>query len=330
MGRIIGVVNAMWARAGPRIFVHNVGEGEFLLRVTNEKTREMFLARTCWNVAGLPMFVAPWSPKFTPDEAPLTSAILPVELRDVPYLLFNKESLSTIATAVGKPVSLAPETERKENFKVAKLYVRVDLTKSLPKKIISGFSNGRETEISVSYPWLPLKCEACRKFGHSQEKCRTRQGVPPPRRRSMSPKATREKSNKSPKEGRASHHDKFPKHKPESSNRASVVGDGVLASTQEGMKTVPNVEIAQKVAPNVRDDACSDKPEAPNEEVLARPCIEDSSLERASSEETVVEQPYTSLRDDDPSAGRHGRSGEDNPFYLATGRKSWLRSMTLQ
>ncbi|WZZ31218.1 hypothetical protein YC2023_014619 [Brassica napus] len=134
------------------------------------------------------------------------------------------------------------------------------------------------------------------------------EGVPPPRRRSMSPKATREKSNKSPKEGRASHHDKFPKHKPQSSNRASVVGDGVLASTQEGKKTIPNVEIAQKVAPNVRDDACSDKPEAPNEEVLARPCIEDSSLERASSEETVVEQPYTSLRDDDPSAGRHGRS----------------------
>ncbi|CAH2065607.1 unnamed protein product [Thlaspi arvense] len=86
MGRIIGVVNALWARTGPQIFVHS-----------------------------------PWSSDFNPEEALLTSAVAPVELRDVPYLLFNKESLSRIATALGKPVSLAPETEQKENFQVAKM-----------------------------------------------------------------------------------------------------------------------------------------------------------------------------------------------------------------
>ncbi|CAG7871411.1 unnamed protein product, partial [Brassica rapa] len=148
MGRIIGVINAIWAKAGPRIFVHNIGD------------------------AGYPMFVAAWSPDFTPEEAPISSAIVPVELRNVPYLLFNRQSLSRLATAIGKPESLAPETERKENFQVAKLYVRVDLTKELPTKIISGFSSGRECEISVTYPWLPVKCSSCRKYGHSAEKCR--------------------------------------------------------------------------------------------------------------------------------------------------------------
>ncbi|KAF2589103.1 hypothetical protein F2Q70_00040383 [Brassica cretica] len=163
MGCIIGVINAIWAKTGPRIFVHNVGNGEFLLKVTNAKTKEQLLARTCWNIAGYPMFVAPWSPEFTPEEGPITSAVVPVELRGVPYLIFNRESLSRLATAVGKPDSLAPETERKENFQVAKLYVRVDLTRELPSKIISGFSSGKEVEISVSYPWLPLKCESCGK-----------------------------------------------------------------------------------------------------------------------------------------------------------------------
>lgn len=172
MGRIIGVVNALWEKTGPRIFVHDIGQGAFLLRVTNARTRELLLSRTCWNIAGQPMFVAPWSPEFTPEEAPLTNAVVPVELRDVLYLLFNKESLSRLATAIGKPVALAPETERKENFHVAKLYVRVDLTKKLPSKIISGFTNGREFEISVSYPWLPVKCETCKKYGHTKEKCR--------------------------------------------------------------------------------------------------------------------------------------------------------------
>lgn len=171
MGKIIGVVNAVWARTGPRIFVHNIGEGIYLLRVTNPRTREVLLSRTCWNIGGLPMFVAPWSPDYSPDEAPLTSAIVPVEMRNVPYLLFNNESLSRLATAIGKPESLAPETERKENFEVAKLFVRVDLTEPLPHQIVSGFSNGREVMIAVSYPWLPVKCELCKKYGHNPIKC---------------------------------------------------------------------------------------------------------------------------------------------------------------
>lgn len=171
MGKIIGVVNAAWARTGPRIFVHNLGQGMYLLRVNNPKTRETLLSRSCWNIGGLPMFVAPWSPDYSPDEPPLTSAVIPVEMRNVPYLLFNKESLSRIATALGKPESLAPETERKENFEVAKLYVRVDLTAPLPQKIVSGFSNGREVQIDVSYPWLPIKCDVCKRFGHKTDRC---------------------------------------------------------------------------------------------------------------------------------------------------------------
>ncbi|KAF8113055.1 hypothetical protein N665_0057s0007 [Sinapis alba] len=173
MGKIIGVVNAVWAKIGPRIFVHNIGQGIYLLRVTNPRAREVLLSRTCWNIGGLPMFVAPWSPEYSPDEPPLTSAIVPVEF------------LSRIATAVGKPESLFPEPERKENFAVAKLYIRVDLTAPLPHRIISGFSNGKEVQIDVSYPWLPVKCEACKKFGHNKDKC-SKESTETTRRRSKS------------------------------------------------------------------------------------------------------------------------------------------------
>ncbi|KAF8110674.1 hypothetical protein N665_0080s0009, partial [Sinapis alba] len=161
MGRIIGVLNAVWAKSGPRIYVHNI---------------EKLSSRSCWNIAGVPMFVSSWSPGFTPPEAPVTSSVVPVEMRNVPYLLFNNESLSRLATAVGKPVSVAPETQRKQNFKVAKLYVKVDLMKRLPDTIVSGFSNGKEVLIDVSYPWLPLKCDNCGKYGHKKEDCRV--GVP--------------------------------------------------------------------------------------------------------------------------------------------------------
>ncbi|KAG2299655.1 hypothetical protein Bca52824_036127 [Brassica carinata] len=171
MERIIGIVNAIWARTGPRIFVHNVGKSTFLLKVSSDQTRNMLLSRQAWMIAGCPMFVAPWSPEFNLEQPQLSTAVVPVEFRGVPYLLFNQQSLSRIATAVGKYLSLAPETERKENFEVAKVWVRVNLLTELPKKIISGFSNGRENEISVSYLWLPKKCEKCSKFGHDQHLC---------------------------------------------------------------------------------------------------------------------------------------------------------------
>lgn len=171
MGRVIGVVNAIWARTGPHIFVHRIGEGTFLLKVTADRVRGNILSRNMWNIVGHPMFVAPWSPDFNPDTPPLSSAVVTVELRGVPYLLFNKESLGRIATAVGKPVALAPETARKENFEVAKILVRVNLLKELPTRVVSGFSNGREIEIEVSYPWLPPKCSVCDQFGHATSSC---------------------------------------------------------------------------------------------------------------------------------------------------------------
>lgn len=67
MGHVIGVLNALWARTGPRIYVHNTGPGVFLIRVPNPRTRALLLSQQVWNIAGFPMFVAPWSPEFEPD-----------------------------------------------------------------------------------------------------------------------------------------------------------------------------------------------------------------------------------------------------------------------
>lgn len=55
------------------------------------------------------------------------------------YIFINDESLSKLATAIGKPVALAPEIQRKQKFQVAKLFVKVDLTKSLLDTIVSVF-----------------------------------------------------------------------------------------------------------------------------------------------------------------------------------------------
>lgn len=126
-----------------------------------------------------------------------------VELRGVPYLLFNNESLILLATAVGKLVSFAPETEPKEKFQVAKLFVLVDLTRELPSNMIYGFSNGKENKITISYPWLPLKFSACGKYGHLNTKYRALpRGNIEGRRRSLSSVNAKDKARKHSRQGR--------------------------------------------------------------------------------------------------------------------------------
>ncbi|CAE6005964.1 unnamed protein product [Arabidopsis arenosa] len=203
MGRVIGVVNALWARNGPRIFVHRTGPGAYLLRVSNPRTRALLLGRHVWNIAGFPMFVAPWSPEFEPDSPPITSATVTAEFRGVPYLFFSKQSLSRIATAVGSPIALAPETERKETFEVAKVLVRVDLTKDLPSKLILGLSSGREYDITVSYPWLPAKCMECNAYGHDRSHCKLWLPVPNMNRKRSNRSRSRPRNNRRSRQGRS-------------------------------------------------------------------------------------------------------------------------------
>ncbi|CAN6882135.1 unnamed protein product, partial [Brassica oleracea] len=110
MGRIIGVINAVWAKSGPRIYVHSIGQGSFLLKECQ-----------CLFLSGL---------------------------------------------------------------------------------IPSGFSNGREVLIDVSYPWLPLKCDNCGKYGHKKEDCRvgaatTNHEGPPPKKNDKESSRRRSKSRPS-------------------------------------------------------------------------------------------------------------------------------------
>ncbi|CAN6812291.1 unnamed protein product, partial [Brassica oleracea] len=174
MGRIIGVVNAIWSHADPRIFVHRLSPLTFLLRITSPRTRAMVLARSVWIIASLPMYIAPWSPKFSLEEPQISTAVVPVELRG-----------------------------RKANFEVAKLWFCVDLLADLPSRVVSGFSNGREVEISVTYLWLPVKCESCDKFGHVTLRCPSTQSESQAGTSAQSQKTARS-SSKEPKARRNS------------------------------------------------------------------------------------------------------------------------------
>ncbi|CAH2047993.1 unnamed protein product [Thlaspi arvense] len=273
MGRIIGVINAIWARSG------------------------------------FPMFVAPWTQDLDPEQPPITSVIIPVELCNVPYLLFNKESLSRISTAVGKPVSLAPETERKENFEVAKVYVRVDLTKTLPLSVISGFSSGKEVEIAISYPWLPLKCDTCGKYGHEKRSC-----CLPASGRNLS-------TSPAPKERRL--HQSRPSRSTEVKQKSKPRDDGpreakhTSGSHGSFSEVVSNTSLQAKKR-NYLEDASGKSDVDP----LGRP-KSDGLLTSGNSDKTSSEiQGGSDIESIDPGAPLHAKTPQDPSLSPATGAPS--------
>lgn len=319
-GRIIGVVNAIWARNGPRIFIHQVGRGCFLLKVTNERTRQILLSRPAWMIAGSPMFVAPWSSDFDKKEPKLTTTVIPVELRGVPYLLFNQQSLSRLATAIGKPVSLAPETERKENFKVAKVWVKVNLLAELPDKIISGFSSGREVEIDVTYPWLPKKYSICERFGHDTNHC--------PRQRSSVVWKQRETNDTRPRSQNGHSRGRESKKRRATSLPVKNKKDIIVDCSESAVKDKSqNISKEIEVEAKIIQDTCTDSERfSPAENVMfdtAEPISVSKqviSLDRQFGYSSVTV--YHEGNERSPGHGTSSEDQNDDPFLLVSNRKS--------
>ena len=109
------------------------------------------------------MVVSKWSPK--EDEMKVKLIPLWVHLKGVPLSMYSWEGMSFITSAAGVPDHLYPETLACTNFEEAKVFVKADLSKELPR-LIDFNIQGEEITVEFSYPWLPPKCAACGKTGH--------------------------------------------------------------------------------------------------------------------------------------------------------------------
>lgn len=93
-----------------------------------------------------------------------------IHLTKVPLHMFSWEGLSLLANPVGFPVKLHPEALACSSFDVAKIFVKVDVTKVLPKEM-NFTSGGEEFTVEFAYPWLLSRCKHCDNWGHSDKEC---------------------------------------------------------------------------------------------------------------------------------------------------------------
>lgn len=144
----------------------------FLFRVPCPHARRRILSQSLWQIDGLTMFVAKWSPGIQQVKLELEMVPVWLEFRGVPLQFFNGDALKEIAGIVGHPVCLHPSTEQLTDIEVAKVYTVIDPRKPLPEYVNARFESGDTRRISVSSPFLPSLCSFRKKVGHSITRCK--------------------------------------------------------------------------------------------------------------------------------------------------------------
>lgn len=172
IARVHAVVNKIWTQGeGPqRVEVHVVDSTTMKFKVTNPMMRARILRRGMWNIGNVPLVVTKWTPEELEEKPEVKSILLWVHLKNVPMHMFSWQGLNFISSAAGFPVRLHPETASCSNFKLAKVFVNVDLSKELPSKI-NFTKNGKSFLVEFIYPCLPLRCQTCSKWGHVEKSC---------------------------------------------------------------------------------------------------------------------------------------------------------------
>ncbi|KAJ9536666.1 hypothetical protein OSB04_un000139 [Centaurea solstitialis] len=173
-------VQSAWAKYGCNDVMMN-NNGFFFIKFNDEGGSQRAVEEGMLMVRNVPLFVSPWDPSkglFRPshDSCPLW-----VKLHNVPLVLFNKEGISRIASALGVPkrmdactASMCDKKWGRPGF--AKVLIDVWATGELKKELevviphLQG--NGCDTiKIEVEYIWEPNQCSHCCVFGHKRSAC---------------------------------------------------------------------------------------------------------------------------------------------------------------
>lgn len=169
------VLNKIWKYGdlSAKVEVFEVDDTTMRFKVSDAKAREKILKRGMWNIIGVPMVVKKWTPRAEEEEKEDESIPMWIHLTKVPMHMFSWEGLSLLSSPVGFPVKLHPETLACTSFEVAKVFVKVDGSKTLPKEM-TFTSKGKEFMVEFHYPWLPSRCKLCDKWGHTEKVCVTK------------------------------------------------------------------------------------------------------------------------------------------------------------
>lgn len=168
------IVNKIWLLGDKSIRIINVfavNKTTVKFRIKDKATRLRVLRRGMSNIADIPLIISKWSPIAKQEEPEIKTIPMWITLKNVPHQIYSWSSIGFLASVVGKPIRLNPETELCSNFEEAKVFVEADMSKELPKMYWLRSKSEIDAEIEFAYPWLPPRCSLCSKWGHLVSSC---------------------------------------------------------------------------------------------------------------------------------------------------------------
>lgn len=94
-----------------------------------------------------------------------------IKIHQLPLECWTTESISRIASTIGKPLYVDKATEMRQRLDFSRICVEIDAGTELPDEIqitVNGFS----VVVALEYQWLPFVCFECKVFGHGSNTCR--------------------------------------------------------------------------------------------------------------------------------------------------------------
>lgn len=163
------MVERQWKKFG-KVKISTNPNGLFLFSFENEQACKE-VSEQLWHVNNNPQRLKQWEPGMPLERYRSSSFPVWLKLRDVPYELWSLRGISLMGSKIGKPIQIDPLTDDRERMGFAKLYVDVDMTKSLPEVLVMKLRNGQKVRIIVGYLGLPETCNSCKVIGHSEREC---------------------------------------------------------------------------------------------------------------------------------------------------------------
>ncbi|KAH0706081.1 hypothetical protein KY285_010613 [Solanum tuberosum] len=116
-----------------------------------------------------------WDPWFEPD-VETTIGVAWISMLDLPPNCFAKEAIFSIASAVGKPLTVDMATRNQTRPSCAKVKVEVDLVAKLPQRVKINEEDDiigeiKSKWIKIQYDHMPMYCSECCLQGHDENNC---------------------------------------------------------------------------------------------------------------------------------------------------------------
>jgi len=145
--------------------------GWLIYKFTNEVDRLAVLKGGPYLVFGRPLILKEMPEFFDFNLAEICKVPVWIKLPNLPLRCWSLQSLSKIASMVGKPLQSDMLTSSMARLSYARILIEIDLRKPLRDHIAVSLPNGVLIDQQVIYETLPKFCSHCHVMGHLEASC---------------------------------------------------------------------------------------------------------------------------------------------------------------